>query len=398
MSKNIFSILFFFLLAFATISTSGQNARIQMENGLKKYHAKDYQGALESFKKVARINSDYPEVYEYAGNAFFILKDYVNADKAYTIALEKKYQNNLRSGNSGTYRQGNIAIIAPDPSGPSSSDYAMIYNNRGAARLFRGDKQGAQRDFKEALKLDSDLTTAKENLKKLNQGNYQSNPNSGDGGFFGGQGSGSNPNQRGKNQNAWEDQEPNYLGARPVNDPNKPVNIRQMKEETINLRENRSRSQSDNSNFFTDIFKSKPFETRRVPRKGKLYKAPPVGASSRNYITIESIRITQNSTYVNFKVVNRKRKTFYLSLAPKDIEESAFMITDRQGSKKNTYKMVDVSGIKVYPQSSPLDPQAAILFTVEFPKISDTMGYINIIEGNKQTGSEWNFYNVDLTQ
>jgi tetratricopeptide (TPR) repeat protein len=395
MSKNIFHISFFLLWVSLALTSSAiaQDADLYMQQGVKKYQNGDYKGALEKFKAVARVNPDHPEVYEYAGNAYFILEKYSLAEKVYTIALEKKYQQNLNSGSPNAYRQGSITILSPNNQGSSARDYAMIYNNRGAVRLFRGDTQGAKRDFKEALKLDSELAIAQQNLQKLQSGNYQSGSNN-NGEFvteFGG-------NKRiNRGQNIQENQEPNYLGIRPGN-INKTGNIRQQKQDAIEFRENRKKSQSDDSNFFTDIFKSKDFERRRVPRKGKLYKAPPVGASSRNYITIESVRITQSSTYVNFKVVNRRNDTYYLSLAPKDIEEYSFMITDRQGNKDRTFRMSDVSGIEVYPSSSRLDPQTAILFTIEFPKIPDTMGYINIVEGSKQNGNEWNFYNVDLTQ
>ncbi|MCB0835059.1 MAG: hypothetical protein KDE26_01280 [Bacteroidetes bacterium] len=394
MSKNIFRTFFFVFFAFAVISVSGQSAQSYMQDGLRKYREGDYVAAIKSFQQVVRINSNYPGVYEYAGNAYFILQDFVRADKAYTIALEKKYQKNLRRKNTRIYRQGNITILEPDPDELSASAYAMIYNNRGAARLFQGRELDAQRDFNEAIRLDSDLKIVQQNLQNLREGNYQidrldNNSSSNDR---------NNTTSRlsDRGQGGWSGNT-DYFGTRPV-DNLRSVNIREQRENAIDLREIRAKNQSDDGNFISDMFKTKPFESRRVPRKGKLYKSPPVGATSHNYITIESIRITQSSTYVNFKVVNREGKSYFVSLAPRDIEKATFMITDRTGSKKNTFKMVNVSGISLYPQTSRLDPQTAILFTIEFPKIPDTMGYINIVEGSLQTGLEWNFYNVDLTK
>ena len=400
MRKNIFRTLFFLFFAATFFSVSGQSAQTYMRDGLQKYRDGNYQAAIKSFQKVVRINSDYPGVYEYAGNAYFILQDFVRAERAYTIALKKKYQNNYRRQNTGIYRQGNISILEPDPEEISASTSAMIYNNRGAARLFQGRKQDAQRDFNEAIRLDSDLKIVQINLQNVREGNYRIDAKGGKSVIERGNNDDSYFNDdsylRTRKPRDWEG-EPEYFGVRPV-DNLKSIDIREQRENAVDFRENRARNQGDNGNFITDMFKSKPFESRRVPRKGKLYKSPMVGASSHNYITIESVRITQTSTYVNFKVVNREGKSYFVSLAPKDIKEGSYMITDRTGSRKNTFKMVAVSGIALYPETSRLDPDTAIYFTVEFPKIPDTMGYINIVEGSQQTGHEWNFYNVDLTK
>ncbi|TAE55543.1 MAG: hypothetical protein EAZ89_05570, partial [Bacteroidetes bacterium] len=89
-------------------------------------------------------------------------------------------------------------------------------------------------------------------------------------------------------------------------------------------------------------------------------------------------------------------KPYDVSIAAPGSDDSYF-ISDRGGSSLNL-KLKSIEGMATYPRTLRIEAKATALFTLEFPKIPDNVGYINLIEGKGTTGNEWNFYGIDLTK
>ena len=58
--------------------------------------------------------------------------------------------------------------------------------------------------------------------------------------------------------------------------------------------------------------------------------------------------------------------------------------------------MIDQS-ISTCPQKTSLAPGEKMLFHLRFDKIPKDVGYVSLIEGNREDGNQWNFYDIDLT-
>ena len=50
-----------------------------------------------------------------------------------------------------------------------------------------------------------------------------------------------------------------------------------------------------------------------------------------------------------------------------------------------------------YPATTPLKPGEEVTFTLEFEKIPDTLGFVNLVEGERQDSEAWHFFEIDLT-
>ena len=96
--------------------------------GLEKYEAGNYQGAITDYYKAIEIDSQSAFAYYNRGIAKYNLEDYQGAISDYTKAIE----------------------INPHYSNPQ---YADAYHNRGNARKLTNDLEGACDDWKKAVDL-----------------------------------------------------------------------------------------------------------------------------------------------------------------------------------------------------------------------------------------------------
>ena len=387
MKKTAFVLSWFLCLLGTTLA---QNA---MTNGRKAYGEAKFQEAIRFFDQAVRENPVNPEAYAYRGNAFFILGNYAAAEADFTRAIEQNFQQSQRAGQTGSYRQNNMVLIDPNPDQVSSGDYAMLYNNRGVARYFQGKVQDAVFDFNQALEWDRSLGEAMQNRQEaIVRG-----------------GTAVNPGQPGQPiiQPTQPNQRPGYVPqdyryARPISVP-QPVEATVLRENSEDIREDRleimdlGSSDGDSRGGISALFTPKPFEARRVTSRGKTYRSPEIAGKSHNYIRIDEVQITPEATFVTITVENREQKPYQVSIDGKN-GEGAYYLTDRSGSGRRTFRLRNVTGIETYPRTSAIAPGASLTFKLEFGKIPDDMGYINLIEGTKQTGAEWNFYGVDLTR
>lgn len=375
MNYNRFYYLLFTGIFLFTPSLFAQPVNASLDQGVLHYQSNRFADAIREFERAKKTDPENPVIYEYIANTYYKMQAFESAENYYTEAINKYYQILKNSRQADIFRDGGLVLLEPGSS--SRTTYAMLYNNRGVTRVKLNKSWEAGRDFEEALSIDPGLTIAKDNLNfaKTGQSPTSSVP-------------------RGDNYNRPNG--PNYTYSRPISVP-QPMDQGTKKEQSAVVREERAASVEEGRTSVFDIFKPKPFEKRSVPSRGKVYKLPPVGASSHNYLTIESVHIMPNATLITIKVRNDERKPFDVSIADRNSDE-AFFITDRSGAKRTTYKMKNATGISFYPRTTELKPGESIVFTVEFPKIPDDMGFINLIEGNTQAGQEWNFYNIDLTK
>jgi tetratricopeptide (TPR) repeat protein len=377
----------FLLLFLAAASASAQPDDL-MRRGEEAYRAARYEEALRYFSDVARQSPDYPGVYEYRGNIYFILGDYLRAEADFTRAIEKS----LRRGSStslGTYEYEGVKILDPNP---NSANYAVLYNNRGASRLMQGRAQEALDDFSEALSFDPALETARSNRRQAETG-YQT-PRPGTGQPY--TGTSTQPDYDSYRQPARPPyQQPDRRYVRPVEVP-EPVDLRRQRTETASARADRLE--------ITDLY-GKPGSgparggdfVRRVPASGKEYVRPAVGASAMNYVSIEKVRITPVSTVITLRIANPEPKAHEVCISAPGSPD-AFYLTDRNANPRNTYKLTKAQGIAFYPQTTQLAANAVLIVTLEFPKIADDMGFFHLLEGTRTSGNEWNFYDVDVAR
>ncbi|MEZ4825026.1 MAG: hypothetical protein R3C61_01850 [Bacteroidia bacterium] len=361
------------LLFFQTLSAQ-QPLNQALDQGINYYQNNRFADAIREFDRARGVDPENPVVYEYIANTYFKMQAYESAENYYSEAINKYYQMLKNSRMADIFRDGELTLLEPGSS--SRSAYAMLYNNRGATRLRLNKSWEAIRDFEEALNINPGLTAAKENLQYAKTGQVASNVPRG--------------------TNSGNHSGPNYTYSRPISVP-QPNNPALKKEASAELRTLREEQIEEGRNSVFDIFKAKPFEKRNVPSRGKLYKLPAVGAVSHNYLTIQRVEIMPNSTLITISVTNNERKPFDVSIADKNSDD-AFFITDRTGAKRLTYRMKNATGIQFYPRTTELKPGETLVFTLEFPKIPDDLGHINLIEGNSQIGQEWNFYDIDLTK
>ncbi|MEZ4776298.1 MAG: tetratricopeptide repeat protein [Bacteroidia bacterium] len=375
MNQNRFYYLLFTGIILFTQPIFAQPVNPSLDQGILYYQSNRFADAIREFDRAKKIEPENPVIYEYIANTYYKMQAYESAENYYTDAINKYYQILKNSRQADIYRDGGLVLLEPGSS--SRTSYAMLYNNRGVTRVKLNKSWEAARDFDEALNIDPGLTIAKDNLNfaKTGQATTASVPR------------GDNYNRAGG---------PNYTYSRPISVP-QPVDPSSKKEQSVDVREERLAAIDEGRTSVFDIFKPKPFEKRNVPSRGKVYKLPTVGARSHNYLTIESVHIMPNATLITIKVLNEERKPFDVSIADRNSDE-AFFITDRSGAKRTTYKMKNATGINFYPRTTELKPGESLVFTLEFPKIPDDMGFINLIEGNNQIGQEWNFYNIDLTK
>ncbi|MEM7372080.1 MAG: tetratricopeptide repeat protein [Bacteroidota bacterium] len=392
-------------LACSFVIAQPSRASSYVEKGREAYEKGDVQTALREFEEALEYDKTQPNIYTYLGNIYFIMGEYDQAESFFTRALEQ-YWKNARSNPQGTYREGDIIIL--DPKENSATTEAMLYNNRGAARYRLGDINDAMLDFEEALGLQPGLEVAQINQETAVDGTggivstgipgrYQS-PNSRT----------RQPISSSSRRNPTSSKGKTTINPRFRKDTRHPrpknvaapfdlnaqrqasENIRETRLEIIDMAEN-----GESRGLPFDLFSRKPFVKRKVPARGKIYRKPAIKGSSQDYISIEEVKITTKETRIRIRVENPDSRSYRLSLN-KPNSEGAYYINDRSGSSRSKVRLRKIEGIEQYPNSSELKPFSTIEFTLVFGKIPDTMGFINILEGRTEDGSEWNFYGVDL--
>ncbi|MDP5172337.1 MAG: tetratricopeptide repeat protein [Bacteroidia bacterium] len=347
------------------------NPQYYLQQGITDYRAGRYEEALRSFDRAIQADPSSSEAYLYRGNTQFILRRYTAAETDYTSALETNYRARPES-TGGTYRAEGITIMEPNPASRDKDVYALLYNNRGAARYLQGRRDDAMRDFDLALDFSPTLELAREN-RQITTGNpYQPQP---------------------------VGQKDTPLRGVALGRPIDPITFddpNELREAASDVRDVRTDGRVSG---IAGLFQPRPFEKRSIPRKGKIYKEPRVAAASQNYIRIVEVQITDRETLVKVAAENREGKSYYTRVFPPGSKE-AYVLVDRNpdGRGGERYELLQVEGISTESAGTLLKPGEEIMFTLKFRKIDDRLGYVNLVEGNLQVGSAWNFYQIDLTR
>ena len=126
--------------------------------GNSKSDSKDYEGAIENFKKVIEIDSSFPNIFYFRGEANRELGNYESAIKDFTKALAFKpsagvfYFRGFCHVELGNYES---AIKDYTKSLEIDSEEHFVYLARGNAKNFSEDYSGAIEDLDIAIKLNS---------------------------------------------------------------------------------------------------------------------------------------------------------------------------------------------------------------------------------------------------
>ncbi len=357
------------------IATAQPKPPTNMELGLQAYRLSQYPQAIGYFTQASYENPTPQGVFEYLGFLHFISGDYAQADRNYSRAIEMSLMSQSTPV-TGSYKMGNMTVIEPGQSGGATFSLASLYNNRGVTRYLTGRTQEALLDFNQSLSLDPSLQTAGQN-----RNNAQQNPNGqlvqGNGPRIDQPRISNQPNTRGYN-----------AFSRPVSTP-KPLS-ESVRKTSVDLREERI----EDYNLKAQGKPAKGFTSRRIPKKGRTYHSPAFEAASENYLTLESITITDDATLVTITVENPEGKSFQVNIGNPG-QDDAYVLTDRSGKRRFVLRKV-TEGISRYPASTELIPKGKVTYVLEFEKLADDIGYVNIFEGNKLDG--WNFFMVDLTR
>lgn len=374
-----------------------EDAKRFMERGKDAYFDRDYDRSIDYFEEVAQIDPYYKDLYQYRGNAFFKIGEFHEAELDYLEAIKL-----LPKPDRGSSRRVGDDLILLDPGGEEDLNkrYSLLYNNLGVTRFRLGKRSASIEAFDMALEYDPDSYVAKENDRNasFNRSNQlqiedevvsnkkvRGKNNTGSGRTSSGQQSYENEFNR-RPISVWRpDTEDSYSQM---------LDLREEREEAV-ARDEMSKDESRKENVLDRWLKPSVFIKRNVKRRGKTYKRPDFLGATQNYLSIDRVVIRDKSTYVTIKVENTDSDSYWISMAPKNSSE-AFKIVGRGTSGHKTYKLRSIKNMAQYPHTTELKPNDELYFTLEFDRIADNIGIINIIEGKNQRASAWNFYQVDL--
>ena len=391
--KNLHFIFIYLLLVIVSMPEAlAQSARSYMNSGIDAYFDGKYEEALRQFNRVERLDTEYPNLYVYRGNTYYMLGEYEDAEMDYELALD-----NLPANNRGGSR------LSRSEADELNQKSAIIYNNLGVAQFMLGNRELALEGFDIALEFDPGLR-----LATMNARNARSGRTSGLDIQDLGEEEDSSLSQRkrrnntGRTRNNRGRDRDNVIAERP-NTGFATGNPRKIRNRTEDLRERRQENweslenEDKGGNIIDKILGPKPFIKRSVPRRGKTYKRPAYMAATQKYVTIEQVKIIDRSTFVTFKVMNPTRDSYDVNIARKN-EGDAYRIVAVTSTGHKTYPLRRVANIFERPKTTELRSGVPLYFTLEFDRIADNIGIINIVEGNKQSETAWNFYQVDLTR
>ncbi|MEM6803969.1 MAG: tetratricopeptide repeat protein [Bacteroidota bacterium] len=371
------------------------DAKRFMEKGKDAYFDKNYDRAVSYFEEVALIDPNFEDLYEYRGNTFYKLGEFREAELDYLEAIKQ-----LPKPDRGSSRRiGDDNFVLLDPGGEEDLNkrYSRIYNNLAVARFKMGRRSAARQAFDMALEYDPDSYIAKENEKSANY-NRTSQLQIEDENTKRKRENRDSRSSRTSKEKGYE----NEFNRRPVSlwKPDdreaytRMLDLREDREEAV-ARDENEEEEPQRETVLDRWFGEKVFIKRKVGKRGKTYRRPDFLGASQQYLSIDRVFINSGSTYVTVKVENTNSSSYWISLAPKASSE-AFKIVGRGSNRHKSYKLKAIKDVAYYPNTTELKPNGTLYFTLEFERIADNIGFINIVEGKNQRDSAWNFYEVDL--
>lgn len=154
------------------------NAEEIFREGLKKIEQGNFQGAINDFTEVLKINPNIPDAYYFRGLARDLLEDNEEAIKDYSEAIRLDPKNTYAYNNRGTVyaelKEYDKAIEDYDRALDKDSENANAYYNRALAHTALGKPEQALADFQKAAELykkqgqTADYEDAMSRIKELN--------------------------------------------------------------------------------------------------------------------------------------------------------------------------------------------------------------------------------------
>lgn len=146
--------------------------------GLNKIEQGDFQGAIDDFTAVLKLNPNVPDAYYFRGLARDLLEDNEEAIKDYSEAIRLDPKNTYAYNNRGTVyaelKEYQKAIEDYDRALDKDAENANAYYNRALAHTAIGKSENALADFQKAADLykkqgqTADYEDALNRIKELN--------------------------------------------------------------------------------------------------------------------------------------------------------------------------------------------------------------------------------------
>ncbi|MCI4668177.1 MAG: hypothetical protein MRZ79_08570 [Bacteroidia bacterium] len=341
----------------------GQSRAIQALNkGRAALEAGDYSTAEQELEYCKRLNPTTPYVYAFLAKAYYYQSELDRAIYAYNKSLETDYQERANGMVELVY-QNSVSLKLEEQ---QALNPAVMYYQKGRLHHLKGNDRMASRDMEKSLTINPYFEDAKLYLDHIR--------------------SGQGPLLIEAPITSQDISNTNAKGER------RPISVLEEDGDETDFREIRKAR-----NIYYRVEKArgrteKKFLEKQGERKfkqGKTLPEPKIGYKTQNYIDIESIIFTSNQTIVNFVIENPSDDSAYVLRLDQDL-----LITERKGGRAKSYSMARIRDFK--RNGTVLKAGGKLRFSVTFPDIPTTINYINIIEGSRSDGKEWNFYDIQL--
>jgi tetratricopeptide (TPR) repeat protein len=136
-----------------SIKVNHYYSKSYVDRGNVKQLIDDYDGAINDYSQAIAINPENEEAYNNRGDSRFFLKDYQGASNDYSQAISINPENEEAYNN-----RGDVKLLLKDYQSAiddytrtidmDGRNYELAYRQRGLARYYMNDKQGAYNDWK----------------------------------------------------------------------------------------------------------------------------------------------------------------------------------------------------------------------------------------------------------
>lgn len=358
--------IFLTLLLVSSVSSAwGQSRAIQVLNtGRNALKTGDYPTAQKELEYCIKLNPTTPYVYAFLAKAYYFQSDLDRAIYAYNKSLETDYVTRTNGMVELVYH--NAVSLRLDEQ--QDLNPAVMYYQKGRVQHLKGNKKMATNDMEKALAINPYYEDAKIYLEHIRSGKgpllIQAPVTS---------------DQVAKSQGKNEKRPEVGLGKDRNNGENNFLERRKAR--NIYFRVEKPKGRKEKKHL------SKP--ASRKLRDGTRVLNPKVGYASQDYIYIESISLTEIQTVVTFVIENPSEDSAYTLRL-----DNGLMIAERTSGQANSFPASRLSNFN--KNGTQLKPGGKVKFYAVFPKIPTDLHYVNILEGTRSDGREWNFYDIQL--
>ncbi|MEO0895532.1 MAG: hypothetical protein AAFY71_03860 [Bacteroidota bacterium] len=348
------------------LGTMGQSKAVEaLERGRKALSKGNYVAAQVEFEQCVRLNPTTPYVYSFLAKAYYYQSQYNKAINSFNNALQKDYK---------TRSSGEIALIYKNEVSLNLEEQnnfqpAVMYYQRARVHHLKGNSSLAIADLEKALTIDDDYEEAKVYLDHVRR---RKGPLLIEAPITYNELNSAGEEVEKRPKSTFEDAPSPSMSSE---------EIRKARNVYFKVKKPRGRAEKK---YLEKRDRRKYFEGIRVSTPIK------VGYASQDYIKIETIQLYDDKTRVVFRVTNPGPDSAFLLRLDEDLK-----ITARDADRLQTFPMIQIDNFS--PNGTKLPRSGSIRFTVLFPAIPREMNYINIIEGRRNDGQQWNFYDIDLT-